>query len=276
MQFNGTKYAYIHNLQGDIVGLIDTSGTEVVKYTYDAWGKVLSTTGSLAATLGTIQPFRYRGYIYDVETGLYYLRIRYYKPEDGRFLNADNQMGSKENFFGFSLFTYCSNKCLLYLDSSGHEESYIDNDEDGYIAAIISGISWSGYAPNSSFYYFNSNGEKYVIWSDGNGDIYHTRHYSDHGNPSVHKNPHDHTITKDKDGKPIQSKPSDKDDNFSDSDAEELPEESYSHNRANLMKERRKLDLFYQPTPEEKVYTVLWTFVYIFAPELSLIPFLAF
>ena len=38
VQFNGTKYAYIHNLQGDIVGLIDTSGTEVVKYTYGAWG----------------------------------------------------------------------------------------------------------------------------------------------------------------------------------------------------------------------------------------------
>jgi YD repeat-containing protein len=67
VQFNGTKYAYIQNLQGDIVGIVDSNGTEVVKYTYDAWGKVLSTTGSLAATLGTIQPFRYRGYVYDVD-----------------------------------------------------------------------------------------------------------------------------------------------------------------------------------------------------------------
>ncbi len=64
------KYAYIQNLQGDIVGIVDSNGTEVVKYTYDAWGKVLSTTGSLASTLGNIQPFRYRGYVYDVETGL--------------------------------------------------------------------------------------------------------------------------------------------------------------------------------------------------------------
>ena len=55
------KYAYIHNLQGDIIGIVDSNGTEVVKYTYDAWGKVLSTTGSLASTLGTVQPFRYRG-----------------------------------------------------------------------------------------------------------------------------------------------------------------------------------------------------------------------
>ena len=83
------KYAYIQDLQGDIVGIVDGNGTEVVKYTYDAWGKLLSTTGSLAATLGTIQPFRYRGYVYDVETGLYYLRSRYYNPNWQRFVNED-------------------------------------------------------------------------------------------------------------------------------------------------------------------------------------------
>ena len=83
------KYAYIHNLQGDIVGIVDSNGTEVVKYAYDAWGKVLSTTGSLASTLGTIQPCRYRGYVYDVETGHYYLRSRYSYPDLCRFLNAD-------------------------------------------------------------------------------------------------------------------------------------------------------------------------------------------
>ena len=59
VHFNGTKYGYIVNLQGDVLGLIDSTGTEVVKYTYDAWDKVLSTTGSLTSTLGTMQPFRY-------------------------------------------------------------------------------------------------------------------------------------------------------------------------------------------------------------------------
>lgn len=59
MNFNGTKYGYIVNLQGDVLGLIDSTGAEAVKYTYDAWGKALSTTGSLASTLGAIQPFRY-------------------------------------------------------------------------------------------------------------------------------------------------------------------------------------------------------------------------
>ena len=110
--YGSTRYAYVHNLQGDIVGIIDSTGTEVVKYTYDAWGKVLSTTGSLASTLGTIQPFRYRGYVYDVETGLYYLRSRYYNPEWGRFINADALIKG-------NLYCYCKNepiKKMILMD----------------------------------------------------------------------------------------------------------------------------------------------------------------
>ena len=112
VEYNGTRYAYIHNLQGDIVGILDSTGTEVVKYTYDAWGKVLSVTGSLASTLGTIQPFRYRGYVYDVETGLYYLRSRYYDPAWQRFLNADALIKG-------NLFVYCENKPINNNDCSG-------------------------------------------------------------------------------------------------------------------------------------------------------------
>ena len=116
------KYAYIQNLQGDIVGIVDSNGTEVVKYTYDAWGRVLSATGSLAATLGTVQPFRYRGYVYDVETGLYYLRSRYYNPMWGRFINADVLM--KEN-----LYCYCENNPLVLIDSSGKSSRYLNAPE---------------------------------------------------------------------------------------------------------------------------------------------------
>ena len=83
------NYAYIVNLQVDVVGLLDGTETEAVKYTYDAWGRHLSTSGSLASTLGAVQPFRYRGYIYDVETGFYYVSSRYYDPEVGRWINAD-------------------------------------------------------------------------------------------------------------------------------------------------------------------------------------------
>ena len=76
VSYNGVIYTYIHNLQGDIVGLLDNSGTLVVEYKYDAWGKPISTTGSLAAMLGKRNPFRYRGYVYDEESSLYYLRSR--------------------------------------------------------------------------------------------------------------------------------------------------------------------------------------------------------
>ena len=78
MIYNGTPYYYLRNAQGDIVGIVDTSGNTVVSYTYDAWGKLLTTTGTMASTLGAYNPLRYRGYVYDAETGLYYLTSRYY------------------------------------------------------------------------------------------------------------------------------------------------------------------------------------------------------
>ena len=70
-------YTYLHNLQGDIVGIVDNAGALVVEYKYDAWGRKLSVTGSLSGTLGRRNPFRYRGYVWDEETGLYYLDSRY-------------------------------------------------------------------------------------------------------------------------------------------------------------------------------------------------------
>ena len=88
MKHNTVTYC----LQGDICQIIDANGAVVVEYTYDAWGKVLNVTGdeNLIDTLGEIQPFRYRGYVYDEETGLYYLRSRCYNSEWQRFINADS------------------------------------------------------------------------------------------------------------------------------------------------------------------------------------------
>ena len=87
--FNGTAYAYLYNQQDDVIGLLDSNGTHMVSYTYDAWGKPISKTGTLASTLGTINPFRYRGYVYDEEAGFYYASSRYYDPEIGRFISPD-------------------------------------------------------------------------------------------------------------------------------------------------------------------------------------------
>ena len=85
VRYNLVDYYYLYNLQGDVVALIDrATGTQVVEYVYDAWGKQVSCTGSMAATLGVENPFRYRGYVYDEETGLYALPARFYNPEWGR------------------------------------------------------------------------------------------------------------------------------------------------------------------------------------------------
>ena len=99
-------------MQGDIIQIVDANGAVVVEYTYDVWGKVLNVTGSMAGTLGEIQPFRYRGYVYDVETGLYYLRSRYYRPTESRFLNLDCLMNS-------NLFAYCLNNPVIRFDKNG-------------------------------------------------------------------------------------------------------------------------------------------------------------
>ena len=113
--FNGTAYAYLYNLQGDVIGLLDSNGTKMVSYSYDAWGKMLSKTGTLASTLGTIQPFRYRGYVYDEETGLYYLRSRYYAVNVCRFMNADILLG-KQLPLQHNLYTYCNNSPVARVD----------------------------------------------------------------------------------------------------------------------------------------------------------------
>ena len=92
VNFNGTLYGYVHNLQGDIVGIIDSNGELVVEYKYDAWGKPLlvRTLTTAYETLAELNPFRYRGYVYDEETGLYYLRSRYYDSNSCRFINSDD------------------------------------------------------------------------------------------------------------------------------------------------------------------------------------------
>ena len=80
-----------------------------------------STTGTLASTVGVKNPIRYRGYYYDVETGLYYLQSRYYDPQTGRFINADDIdfIGADGSFASYNLFSYCSNNPVINSDPSG-------------------------------------------------------------------------------------------------------------------------------------------------------------
>jgi RHS repeat-associated protein len=92
----------------------------VVEYVYDAWGKLLEMTGALANTIGALNPFRYRGYYYDAETGFYYCIARYYDPEICRWINADNQIaGVGGDVLGYNQFTYCFNNPVNLQDETG-------------------------------------------------------------------------------------------------------------------------------------------------------------
>ena len=119
---NGTKYYYVKNLQGDVVKIINHLGNVVVTYTYDAWGKILNQTDSTVYNLANINPFRYRGYVYDNETGLYYLQSRYYDPITGRFINADETafLGATGTVLSSNLFAYCENNTVNNTDPFGY------------------------------------------------------------------------------------------------------------------------------------------------------------
>ena len=132
---NGTEYFYVKNAQGDVTGLVTTSGTRVVTYTYDAWGNPLSTTGSMAATLGEQNPLRYRGYVYDTETGLYYLQSRYYNPTWGRFINADSVLAIGAEISTYNAFAYCGNNPTIHSDKSGMWFGL-----DDLIAGVVGGV----------------------------------------------------------------------------------------------------------------------------------------
>jgi RHS repeat-associated protein len=119
MNVNGTEYYYLKNAQGDITHIVDGDGNEVAAYEYDAWGNHLSVTGGDIAELN---PYRYRGYRYDSETGLYYLQSRYCNPEWGRFINADDIgiLIAQGELIGQNLHAYCTNDPVNFSDAHGY------------------------------------------------------------------------------------------------------------------------------------------------------------
>ena len=98
----------------------ERSGNTRTHSACDAWGNILSANGTMADSLGTLNPLRYRSYVYDHETGLYYLQSRYYDPELGRFINADVYASTGQGLIGNNMFAYCNNDPVGYLDSTGH------------------------------------------------------------------------------------------------------------------------------------------------------------
>lgn len=123
-----TTYYYVKNVMGDVLGIVDSSGVLVAEYRYDAYGNpvmILDGNGNDVSAnyshIANINPIRYRGYYYDVETGFYYLNSRYYDPAIGRFINADGVMsGAGGAIQGNNMFAYCFNNPVNMLDADGN------------------------------------------------------------------------------------------------------------------------------------------------------------
>ena len=126
LRVGNSEYYYYRNGQGDIIGIIDGTGSIAAKYSYDAWGTPIAITDGAgndvsgnASHIANVNPFRYRGYFYDTETGLYYLQSRYYDPQVGRFLNADGYVSTGQDVLGHNMFVYCGNNPVNKYDPTG-------------------------------------------------------------------------------------------------------------------------------------------------------------
>ena len=119
------RYYYRTNAQGDVKQIVDKDNNIIAYYAYDAWGRTLAILDgnddpiTNASHFAIVNPFRYRGYVYDNETGFYYLQSRYYDPEIGRFINADGQINQQDSISGYNLFAYCNNNPVNMTDTDG-------------------------------------------------------------------------------------------------------------------------------------------------------------
>ena len=127
---------------GDITGVYDADGNKLISYTYDAWGNCQTTlhTQNLSGSDYYAQknPFRYRGYYYDTELGLYYLNARYYDPNTGRFISADSisYLGADGELTSYNLYAYCGNNPIMYTDPTGHMPEWLAWVFSGVAVAI--------------------------------------------------------------------------------------------------------------------------------------------
>ena len=131
MQYRNTTYAegvfdtywFEKNLQGDVVAVYNQAGTKLISYTYNAWGSSSATYyNGGASTTAKYNPFRYRGYYLDSESGFYYLNSRYYDPSIGRFITADKLATVKATAFSVTdknLYAYCDNNPVTRTDNGG-------------------------------------------------------------------------------------------------------------------------------------------------------------
>jgi RHS repeat-associated protein len=137
---NGNTYYYLFNYRGDVIALTDLNGNVVASYSYDAWGNILTQSGSMA----TENPYRYAGYRYDENTKLYYLMARYYNPDKGVFLTHDPVRGELDNPITLNGYNYANNNPVMNIDPSGMIfETLLDLASIGYSTyQLIKNPTW--------------------------------------------------------------------------------------------------------------------------------------
>ncbi|MDE5984816.1 MAG: RHS repeat-associated core domain-containing protein, partial [Eubacterium sp.] len=139
--YNDTQYLYMTNQLGDVIGITDAQGKELVEYEYDEWGSMLDITlksdDETVSTLAELNPLRYRGYYYDNETGMYYLQSRYYNPEWGRFISADDfsNIDTSKKYFNMNAYIYCWNCPISFKDDKGTAPT-ISIDIEAFISFV--------------------------------------------------------------------------------------------------------------------------------------------
>ncbi|MBU0997788.1 MAG: GIY-YIG nuclease family protein [Firmicutes bacterium] len=109
----------------------------VVEYEYDAWGNITEVTDNSGIGLAVKNSYRYRGYRFDQETGLYYLNSRYYYPEIGRFINSDGLLGKAGDITSTNMYAYCLNNPSSYIDYNGYEPTTFTLVSIGILAALF-------------------------------------------------------------------------------------------------------------------------------------------
>ena len=120
----------------------------MVEYEYDAWGNITDIIDTSGINLGNINPYCYRSYYYDTETGMYYLNDRYYVPEWSRFLNADGIIGANQDMLGYNLYAYVSNNPINFSDPGGTFAIAVSTFVKGVIAVI--GVAATYYAATAA------------------------------------------------------------------------------------------------------------------------------
>ena len=131
-------YWFDKNLQGDVVGVYNSTGTKLVSYSYDPWGKVyISYSNGGSSTSASKNSLMYRGYYYDKDLGLYYLTSRYYDANTGRFISADGYVSTGQGLTGYNMFAYCGNNPVNRVDPEG---KFFDNVLKHSIIGLVAGF----------------------------------------------------------------------------------------------------------------------------------------